>query len=57
MRSNKYCFDSCMFIEYSKNNVEAVNLWQKLSEQDIEIVINPIIVDEVAYYNAKIWKC
>ncbi len=53
MRSNKYCFDSCMFIEYSKNNVEAVNLWQKLSEQDIEIVINPIIVDEVAYIMQK----
>jgi len=30
MNTNKYCFDSCMFIEYSKNNIDAINIWEDL---------------------------
>ena len=53
MNSNKYCFDSCMFIEYSKNNNQAVKLWKKLNEKKIQVVINPVIIDEVAYIMQK----
>ena len=53
MNTNKYCFDSCMFIEYSKNNIDAVRIWENLNNKNIEIVINPIIIDEVAYIMQK----
>ena len=53
MNKKKYCFDSCMFIEYSKNNADAVRIWEELDSKNIEIVINPIIFDEVAYIMQK----
>ncbi len=53
MNKEKYCFDSCMFIEYSKNNVDAVKIWEELDNKNIEVVINPIIFDEVAYIMQK----
>lgn len=54
--SDKYFFDSCMFIELSKDNPQAVAIWKKLSEQNTEILINPIIIDEVTFILQKYGK-
>lgn len=45
----KYFFDSCIFIENSKNNPKALLLIDKISSLEAEIVINPIVIDEVTF--------
>jgi predicted nucleic acid-binding protein len=54
--SDKYFFDSCMFIEYSKNNLQAIGIWQKIDDLSAVIVINPIVFDEVAFIMQKYGK-
>ena len=38
MDTNKYFFDSCMFIEYSKNNSQAIQLWKELCLKTFDCV-------------------
>ncbi len=54
--SDKFFFDSCMFIELSKDNPLAISIWQKLSEKNAEIIINPIVIDEVTFILQKYGK-
>jgi len=45
-----------LLIEYSKNNSQAVDIWHKLDDLSVEIIINPIVFDEVAFIMQKYGK-